>query len=86
MTSYPPTSSHPRSIPLLFLTVTVLSGRLAKEGARYNLKGLVADPEEEDMDNLSQLKVNSHPLFCARYGGKGERRGDVRFLFGFLVL
>ena len=32
-------------------------GRLAKEGAKYGLKGLVADPEEEDMDQLQQLKV-----------------------------
>ena len=37
--------------------VCVCAGRLAKEGARYGIKGLVADPEEEDMEELQQLKV-----------------------------
>jgi len=37
-------------------TAEEFAGRLAKEGARYGLKGLVADPEEEDMDQLQQLK------------------------------
>jgi len=37
-------------------TAEEFAGRLAKEGARYGLKGLVADPEEEDMDNISKLK------------------------------
>ena len=33
------------------------TGRLAKEGGKYGLKGLVADPEEEDMEDLTKLKV-----------------------------
>jgi len=37
-------------------TAEEFAGRLAKEGAKYGLKGLVADPEEEDMDQLQQLK------------------------------
>lgn len=37
-------------------TAEEFAGRLAKEGARYGLKGLVADPEEEEMDQLEQLK------------------------------
>jgi len=36
-------------------TAEEFAGRLAKEGARYGLKGLVADPEEEDMDDLQKL-------------------------------
>jgi len=36
-------------------TAEEFAGRLAKEGARYGLKGLVADPEEEDMDELQRL-------------------------------
>merc|ERR1719285_644247 len=36
-------------------TAEEFAGRLAKEGARYGLKGLVADPEEEDMDELQKL-------------------------------
>ena len=30
---------------------------MAKEGARYGLKGVVADPEEEDMDKLQEIQV-----------------------------
>jgi len=37
-------------------TAEEFAGRLAKEGARYGLKGLVADPEEEDMDDLQKLQ------------------------------
>jgi len=36
-------------------TAEEFAGRLAKEGARYGLKGIVADPEEESMDDLQQL-------------------------------
>ena len=36
-------------------TAEEFAGRLAKEGARYGLKGLVADPEEEEMDDLQKL-------------------------------
>jgi hypothetical protein len=35
----------------------IFVGRLAKEGARYGLKGVVADPEEEDMDQLQEIQV-----------------------------
>ena len=31
-------------------TAEEFAGRLAKEGARYGLKGIVADPEEENME------------------------------------
>merc|ERR1719158_2231147 len=42
-------------------TAEEFAGRLAKEGARYGLKGLVADPEEEDMDELQRLgEVEEH--------------------------
>lgn len=37
-------------------TAEEFAGRLAKEGAKYGLKGLVADPEEEDMDDLQKIK------------------------------
>merc|ERR1719295_1619192 len=36
-------------------TAEEFAGRLAKEGARYGLKGIVADPEEENMEDLQQL-------------------------------
>ena len=36
-------------------TAEEFAGRLAKEGARYGLKGIVADPEEENMEDLQQM-------------------------------
>ena len=36
-------------------TAEEFAGRLAKEGARFGLKGIVADPEEENMEDLQQL-------------------------------
>merc|ERR1711962_279172 len=37
-------------------TAEEFAGRLAKEGGKFGLKGLVADPEEEDMEDLTKLK------------------------------
>lgn len=34
------------------------AGRLAKEGLRYRLKGMVADPEECDMVNFTPIIFN----------------------------
>lgn len=36
-------------------TAEEFAGRLAKEGMRYRLKGMVADPEECDMVSLLQF-------------------------------
>jgi len=33
-------------------TAEEFAGRIAKEGARYKMKGMVADPEECDMVNI----------------------------------
>jgi len=43
-------------------TAEEFAGRLAKEGARYGMKGLVADPEEEDMDDLQKMNELSEEL------------------------
>lgn len=37
-------------------TAEEFAGRLAKEGARYGLKGIVADPEEIEMEDLTRIK------------------------------
>lgn len=44
------------------------AGRLAKEGVRYRLKGMVADPEECDMVRIKIL---------------ANRQNINRFLIGF---
>ena len=38
------------------------ASRLAKEGARYGMKGIVADPEECDMEELTQVN-GKKPLY-----------------------
>jgi len=50
------------------------AGRLAKEGIRYQLKGMVADPEECDMEELLQLKTipKSLAVFCLATYGEGD--------------
>ncbi|GAB0090542.1 NADPH--cytochrome P450 reductase [Sergentomyia squamirostris] len=50
------------------------AGRLAKEGMRYQLKGMVADPEECDMEELLNLKSihNSLAVFCLATYGEGD--------------
>jgi hypothetical protein len=45
-------------------------GRLAKEGARYGLKGVVADPEEEDMDQLQEIQVIHNGYQIAIFGSE----------------
>jgi hypothetical protein len=44
-----------RCFSIFFRTGEEFASRLAKEGARYGLKGIVADPEECDMEELTQV-------------------------------
>ncbi|XP_037026127.1 NADPH--cytochrome P450 reductase isoform X1 [Bradysia coprophila] len=55
-------------------TAEEFAGRLAKEGIRYSLKGMVADPEECDMEELLQLKTieKSLAVFCLATYGEGD--------------
>lgn len=55
-------------------TAEEFAGRLAKEGIRYRLKGMVADPEECDMEELLHLKdiSNSLAVFCLATYGEGD--------------
>lgn len=55
-------------------TAEEFAGRLAKEGLRFRLKGMVADPEECDMEELLQLKdiENSLAVFCLATYGEGD--------------
>ncbi|XP_055525974.1 NADPH--cytochrome P450 reductase isoform X1 [Wyeomyia smithii] len=55
-------------------TAEEFAGRLAKEGLRYQLKGMVADPEECDMEELLSLKDidKSLAVFCMATYGEGD--------------
>lgn len=55
-------------------TAEEFAGRLAKEGIRFKLKGMVADPEECDMEELLKLKdiENSLAVFCLATYGEGD--------------
>lgn len=55
-------------------TAEEFAGRLVKEAARYGLKGMVADPEECEMEELARLSEipNSLAIFCMATYGEGE--------------
>uniref|UniRef100_A0A8D8ERX0 NADPH--cytochrome P450 reductase n=1 Tax=Culex pipiens TaxID=7175 RepID=A0A8D8ERX0_CULPI len=55
-------------------TAEEFAGRLAKEGLRYQMKGMVADPEECDMEELLTLKDidKSLAVFCLATYGEGD--------------
>ncbi|CAG9817113.1 unnamed protein product [Phaedon cochleariae] len=61
-------------------TAEEFAGRLAKEGARYRLKGMVADLEDYEMEELVNLKniPNSLAVFCLASYGEGEPTDNAR--------
>lgn len=67
-------------------TAEEFAGRLAKEGLRYKMKGMVADPEECDMEELVNLKniPNSMAVFCLATYGEGDPTDNATEFFDWL--
>lgn len=67
-------------------TAEEFAGRLAKEATRFGMKGMVADPEECDMTELSQLaEIENHlAIFCVATYGEGDPTDNAQEFFEFL--
>ncbi|XP_046680657.1 NADPH--cytochrome P450 reductase isoform X2 [Homalodisca vitripennis] len=62
------------------------AGRIAKEGIRYHLKGMVADPEEYEMGELINMKdiPNSLAVFCLATYGEGDPTDNAMDFYEWL--
>jgi len=72
-------------------TAEEFAGRLAKEGTRYGLKGIVADPEECDMSDLSKVRGLEEELegptlavFMMATYGEGDPTDNAQEFFDWL--
>nr|KAG5690130.1 hypothetical protein BaRGS_003453 [Batillaria attramentaria] len=67
-------------------TAEEFATRLSKDATRYGLKGMVADPEENDMDDLSQLKdvENNLAIFCMATYGEGDPTDNSQEFYEWL--
>lgn len=68
-------------------TAEEFAGRLAKEASRYGLKGMVADPEECEMEDLGRLSEieNCFAIFCMATYGEGDPTDNAQNFNDFLT-
>ncbi|BFZ18903.1 hypothetical protein BsWGS_21942 [Bradybaena similaris] len=68
-------------------TAEEFATRLAKDAARYGMKGMVADPEECDMEDLTKLTEidNSLAIFCMATYGEGDPTDNAQEFQEFLT-
>lgn len=82
--------NHSRNIVVFYGSQTgtaeEFATRLAKDANRYGMKGMVADPEENDMDELSQLKdvENNLAIFCMATYGEGDPTDNAQEFYEWL--
>lgn len=67
-------------------TAEEFATRLSKEASMYSLKGMVADPEESDMEDLSKLKDLGKTLaiFCVATYGEGDPTDNAQEFYDWL--
>merc|ERR1719229_581273 len=72
-------------------TAEEFAGRLAKEGARYGCKGVVADPEESEMEQICNVRELSDELegetaavFMMATYGEGDPTDNAQEFFDWL--
>ena len=72
-------------------TAEEYASRLAKEGQKYGMRGIVADPEENDMEDLSKLGEVDEVLgkeclavFCLATYGEGDPTDNAQEFFDWL--
>ncbi|CAL1535316.1 unnamed protein product [Lymnaea stagnalis] len=68
-------------------TAEEFATRLAKDASRYGMKGMVADPEECEMDDLAKLAEieNSLAIFCMATYGEGDPTDNAQEFHEYLA-
>lgn len=67
-------------------TAEEFATRLSKDTVRFGLKGMSADPEEYDMDDIPKLKdiENALVIFCVATYGEGDPTDNAQELHDWL--
>lgn len=67
-------------------TAEEFAGRLAKDANRYGMKGMAADPEECELDDLPKLTEieNSLAIFCMATYGEGDPTDNAQEFYDWL--
>ncbi|XP_060572086.1 NADPH--cytochrome P450 reductase-like [Ruditapes philippinarum] len=67
-------------------TAEEFAGRLAKDCAGYGMKGMVADPEECEMEDLARLTEleNGMAIFCMATYGEGDPTDNAQEFYEWL--
>lgn len=82
--------NHSRNVVVFYGSQTgtaeEFATRLAKDAGRYGMKGMVADPEESDMDELCHLKDvdNNLAIFCMATYGEGDPTDNAQEFYEWL--